>query len=219
LVAAWLTAFGSARAAPQILDLRTWDYDGLYGGLSAGTMIGSADVYDSDGDAVGEVEDFVMGPDGHLRKLIIEAGGFLDFGDTHFAYPFSKASLEAPDRVTVALDQSELAGYSLFADTDGEPARRRNRRLSELIGDYAHVAQGIRYGRVSDVILSREGNILAVVVYPDIAYGVHGPYAWPFYGYEFGFDPEKPYYALPHSLDEVQSLELFTYSPEAQPSQ
>lgn len=48
-----------------------------------------------------------------------------------------------------------------FAYTDGEP-----------------------YGRVEDVIIDQSGNIMAVVVQPDVMYDNYSYYAWPYVGYD-----------------------------------
>jgi hypothetical protein len=98
-----------------------------------------------------------------------------------------------------------------------KPAEGRNWRLTELIGDYARLDGGegpgrVGYGRVTDAVLSRGGEILAVIVHPDIRYGADGPYAWPFYGVDYGFDPGAPSYDLPAGMTEVRKLQLFDYS-------
>lgn len=192
-------------------DMQQWPSTNLADRISADAMIGAAEVYNQNGDLMGEVEDLIAGQGGSVKKLVIEAGGFLDIGDTHFAYPISKATIEGNDRVQVTFDDADMSSYSLFDDIDSEPAAGRNWRLSELIGDWAYLKDGVRYGRVDDVIVSKQGEIASVIVYPDVTYGGSGPHAWPFYDREQGFDPGNEYYEIPHTMNEVEDLDVFVY--------
>lgn len=193
------------------VDLATWRQRDLYSGWSVEELL-DADVYDAQGEEIGEVEDVIIGPDGKVRSLVIEAGGFLDIGDTHFAYPWAKATIQGTDRVTVAFDKDRIADYSIFRDMDDRPTQGRNWRVTELINDYAYLSGRQGYGMVDDVIISRQGEVQAVIVRPDIGYGVSGAYAWPYYGYGYGFDPTYDYYEVPYDRNEVAGLEPFDYN-------
>ena len=67
------------------------------------------------------------------------------------------------------------------------------------------------YGVVDDVIFGGDGEILAVLVRPDLAaergYYRPGLFAYPFHGYDYGYEPGAAEYNLPYSKDEIDVLE------------
>ena len=212
-LAALLLGPGSAPVrAQEKSGLEDWDYEKLRTGWSVERLTEAAEVVDQNGARIGEVEDLIVGPGGEVRKLVIEAGGVFDVGDTHFAYPFDQAVFDDADRITVALDEDNLEDYSLFADIDDEPAQGRNWRVSELIRDYVYLEDGYRFGWITDAIIGADGTIKAVVVYPDIRVTMAPrPVALPFLPEEGRFDPALYYYQLPFSADAVSKLGVFFY--------
>jgi sporulation protein YlmC with PRC-barrel domain len=139
-------------------DLEDWDYDELRTGWSVERLTEAAEVVDPDGEKVGEVEDLIAGPDGKIRKLVIEAGGFLDVGDAHLAYPFEQATFEGPDRIVVELDQDKIGDYSLFAEGDDEPAHQHGRHDQGGRGlSRRHGGQGVGSG--SAAVPARGGPV------------------------------------------------------------
>jgi len=68
--------------------------------------------------------------------VIVEAGGFLDIGDTHYRVPWQDVEL-TPDleRVTVPVTAENVDEYSIFPE-DEEPAAERGFRASERLNDY-----------------------------------------------------------------------------------
>lgn len=223
-----ITAFGSVLTlaaaiggAPQakaqdMIDLGTWDYEPLQQGWSAEDMIGSADIYDQDNEVIGELEDLIIGPDGKIKRAIIEAGGFLDIGDTHFSYPWDQVRKIDEGSFQVMLDEDNIDDYSVFGDVDDQPAAGRNWRASELINDYAYVGD-VRYGWVDDIIIGPDDTVQAVVIYPDVTYGRAGPYALPYYG--TGFDPGVDRYVVPYTPEEIAELDVFVLPAREQPQQ
>jgi sporulation protein YlmC with PRC-barrel domain len=198
--------------AQEKFDLENWNYDELRTGWSVERLTDAAEVVDRHGEKVGEVEDLIVGPDGKIGKLVIEAGGFLDVGDAHLAYPFEQATFQGPDRIVVEVDQDKIEDYSLFADGDDEPVQGRNWRVSEVIHDYVYLVDGYRFGWINDAIVSADGTIKAVVVYPDVtAAKASRPVALPFLPNEGRFDPALYYYQLPFSADAVSELDVFFY--------
>ena len=152
-----------------------------------------ATVVDAEGNDVGEVEDFVVGPDDNrLVGLVVETGGFLNIGDSHLLYPFEEAQIKGTDKVQADIKQATAKELSLFRDIEGEPLEGDRWRASELIGGLAYT-NGEPYGRVDDVIVDKSGNIMAVVVQPDVMYGDYAYYAWPYVDY----DPEQGIYDVP----------------------
>lgn len=164
-------------------EIVTTDREEIYeDGISVDSLLG-AQVVDDSGNEVGEVEDFVLGADDdRLLGVIIETGGFLNIGDNHLLYPFEEASIEDGERVKADISASTVEDLSLFRDIEGESLEGGRSRVAELIGGTAY-SDGEPYGRVDDLIVNRSGNILAVVVQPDVAYGDPGYYVWPYTGY------------------------------------
>ena len=198
--------------AQEELDLADWDYEELRTGWSVERLRNTAEVIDQNGDAIGTVKDLIMGPDGEIKRLVIEAaGGLFNLGAAELAYPFDQATFEGPDRVVVALEEEHLDDYSLFADEDA-PAQRRNWRVSELIRDYVYLADGYRFGWINDAIIGTDGTIKAVVVQPDVRVTrAPRPVALPFLPEEGRFDPSMYYYQVPFSADAVAELDVFFY--------
>ncbi len=183
-----------------------WNYDDLYDrGFSAEEFIG-AEVYD-DGEEVGEVEDLVLVSGEGITGMIIETGGFLDIGDSHILYPFDEAQDFSLDEVEVSIDVNAIEDYSVFPAVEDESLEGQQTRVSHLIGDYAYLEGGMPYGLVDDIIIDQDGQVLAVIVQPDVSTGYGGYYAWPYYGVESGVD----YYEVPHTMDEVTDLDTFDY--------
>jgi hypothetical protein len=67
------------------------------------------------------------------------------------------------------------------------------------------------YGIVQDLVFKQDGEVQAVVVYPDVGYGIGHPFAYPYYGYDRGFDPAAETYGLPYTMSEVNELGPFDY--------
>lgn len=152
-----------------------------------------ATVVDAEGNDVGEIEDFVVGrDDNRLVGLVVETGGFLNIGDTHLLYPFEKAQIKGNDKVRADIKQATARELSLFADIEGERLEGDRWRASQLIGGLAYT-NGEPYGRVDDVIVDKSGDIMAVVVQPDVMYDDYSYYAWPYVDY----DPEEGIYDVP----------------------
>ncbi|HET6628888.1 MAG TPA: PRC-barrel domain-containing protein [Woeseiaceae bacterium] len=191
----------------NVQSISEWSYDELDEGMSAEEFL-DAEVYDQEGDNIGELEDLVVAGGGErITGMVIETGGFLDIGDTHLVYPYDKAEIQSTDSVQVSIDGENVEEFSLF-DAEGEPIPGEKWRITELIGDYAYTADG-GYGWIEDVVIDKSGQIKAVVVDPDVTYGIDGYYAWPFYaGY---YNPVAGIYEVPYTLNEVSTLDPFGY--------
>lgn len=113
-------------------------------------------------------------------------------------------------RVSLEALSTEIRSSHSQEDVKGEPIPGNEWRISKLIGGYAYPADA-GYDRVEDVVINPAGEVLAVVVDPDVTYGLDGYYAWPFYGFDYGFDPGLDYYEVPYGEDEVAELEPFDY--------
>ena len=100
-------------------------------------------------------------------------------------------------------------------------APETSRRSSELIGNYVNLKGNVHYGYVRDLLVSKEGQLQAVIVNSDGGYdhGAGGFYAYPFYGYQhghgyghqLGWNPGDPYYNLPYSRADIADLLPYAY--------
>ncbi len=192
------------------VDLESWDEESVYKGWSADAML-DEDVYGANGDEIGEVEDFMIGPDGKIARVVVEGGGFLDIGDSHVAIPYDRMKRNRSDSFTAPLTEEELEDghVGMFETVDDMPAKPQNWRVSNLIGDSMLLENRVGYGLVDDVIFGNDGAIKSVIVRPSYGYGYGlGPRAVP---YANTFDPYQPYYSTPYTLAELEETERFNY--------
>lgn len=223
------TVYGqdSANTQPEVVNLAEWRVQDLYAdGWSAEEFIDEAEVVDPDGEKIGDIENLLIDQDGKLLSVIVEAGGFIDIGDTHLAVPWDQVEIvQDGEAIMVPVNDENIEEYSLFGEWGYVTAEEVSTgdveavqedittgpsvwRASALINDYARLQDGgINYGYVDDLIFDNEGMLTAVVVEPDIGYGGVGPYAYPFHG----FDPYGPYYDLPYAEADIAELEPFDY--------
>lgn len=173
--------------------------------LSAAAIIETADVRDADDDAVGKVEDFIVGPDGRIESMIIATDELLGLGESYFTYPLKDADIDDYREIRIKADADEIERLQK-AEPVPEPAGNDSWRLSELIGDIARTRDNKEYGRLSDVLFSPEGEITAVVIMPESETVRTRGYAIPYFGASEGFDPLAEYYAIPHELEELSRL-------------
>lgn len=226
----WTAGYAAAESIEvgEVISLADWTYDDLYTGFSADNFIDEMEVYGVGGEEIGDVEDIIIGPDGRILSIVAEVGGFWDIGDTHVSIPYDQVTFAAVgDGITVPVTEETVGEYGFDREvfTAGAAATEmvtgvddaevvRGWRATELIGDYARIREGdtyTDYGYVSDLIL-RDGEVAAVVVQPDAAYGV-GYRAYPYYGYDagYGWDAGSPYYDMPYEATEVIEEEEFDY--------
>ncbi|MFN7103211.1 MAG: PRC-barrel domain-containing protein [Pseudorhizobium sp.] len=139
----------------------------------------------------------------------------------------------ADDFSVLAIPTQEQVSQNIVSNLDDEELGPRAWRASELIGDIARIrgdegnmagqqtgqAQGTAvapdrqmayqgYGYVNDLIFDN-GRIVAAVVDRDAGYGTRGRFAYPFYGYGYGWAPGSRYYDMPYSRDEATAIEPF----------
>jgi sporulation protein YlmC with PRC-barrel domain len=71
------------------------------------TKIIDIGVYDSNGHAIGEVDDLVVRRNGKIKIVTMDVGGFLNIGAKLVAYPFGKLTFER-DKVVVDATEQQL---------------------------------------------------------------------------------------------------------------
>lgn len=197
-------------SSEEVVDLTTWDYGALTKGWGAEELLDTT-VRGADGEEMGEVENILVNAEGNVEKIIVEAQGFLDIGDTHFSVPWDQVEI-GPDMeyVIVPINEDNLEDFNLFDDSEVS-AGPRSWRVTELIDDYVTLEADLDYGYVEDLIFDQEGKLQSVVIVPAVAFGTPGYYAYPYYGYDYGYDPGSDIYALPYTRDQITGLEPFDY--------
>lgn len=170
--AALLLPGGAPRALPaQPIHAATdtvapgdWDYRAAYSGWRASGLI-DAVVFGANGEELGEVKDLLVGPDGRLRALSIEASGMLDIGPALFTVPWRDAA-PGPEPDTVSLPvTAEEATTLAHADTP-DTIGPGGWRVLALLGRPVHLTGTRNYGMVDDIIFDTPGAIVAAVITP-----------------------------------------------------
>lgn len=190
-------------------DIESWNTKHLYQGWSAEELL-DEEVYGSGGEVIGEVEDFIVGPEGNIKKVVVEGGGFLDIGDSHIAVRWDEVKRTGSSSITVPIREDNLGDFGLFQDMDDVATKPQNFRVRELIGDYVMLKDDVGYGYVDDIIFSQNGKIEAVITEPAYGYGYPaGRFAVPYHG--AGYNPYQPYYRTPYTKDQFTNLRPFNY--------
>ncbi|MHB0776086.1 PRC-barrel domain-containing protein [Halomonas sp. WWR20] len=208
----------------DVTAISEWNYDTLYqeGGMTADSLM-DAEVFGAEGEEIGSVENVLLNDKNHISAIIAQVGGLWDIGDTHVLVPWEEAQV-TEDGVKVPITEDNADDYGLFSSNyitkrdlsyttqvdDDIATGPRVWKLSELLDDYASIGDGQGYGYVDNVLFTQEGKIQAVVIEADTVYGGE-PYAYPFYGYDYGWDPTYTSYALPYEEADLNELSAFDY--------
>lgn len=192
-------------AAPAPQDMKV-DMQAVYKGMRAQNLIGQ-NIYGANGEQIGEIEDIIANTDAMATAIVIEAGGFMGIGDTHFRVPFKDVNFTPfKDGVKIPITEAQAEKW-IFDGVEQVWTGPREFRMTEVIGDYVRLKNGASFGYVDDVILATDGKLQAVVVNGSRA-SRYGYYAYPFYGYRHGFDPGLNHIVLPFdTADEANKAE------------
>lgn len=201
-----------------------WNYDALYeeGGMTADSLM-DAEVFSADDEEIGSVENILLNDMNEIVAVIAQVGGLWDIGDTHVLVPWDEVEVNE-DGVSIPVHEDNVDNYSLFEEEyvtkedlsyisqiDDDPsAGFRIWKLTDLLDDYASVGEGNGYGYVDNVLFTEDGNVQAVVVEADSAYG-GDTYAYPFYGFGSGWDPSYATYTLPYDEADLDDATAFDY--------
>ena len=217
---------GTTTVEIKPVDLHTWKVDPGTG-WSVKKLIGKK-VKSAKGEDVAEVDNIVFGPDGKVQQLIVSTFGVLGFGEKNLAVNWSDVTVGPNyEYVTTPITAESVKKYGLFdgiAKSSG-PIAPRDWRSSELIGSYVNLKSNVHYAYVRDLIVSKEGQLQALIVSPDVGYHhdaggyADGYYAYPFYGYQHGYgyghhagwNPGDPSYNLPYTKADIADLLPFAY--------
>lgn len=195
----------------ETMPLADFDATEIEGAWSADQMQ-DADVFGEDGEHVGYVQNIILGTDDSVERLVVETDNWLDIGDRVISVPWDNVEL-TPDSegIRAPLDESEMDNFSIFGDDESTDTGPRAYRAEEILGETVNTEGEVGYGYVTDLIFNEAGDLESVLVSVDVGfagadYG-DGYYAYPYYGYDAGYDPYEAGYTLPYSEDEVRSYE------------
>ena len=215
-----------AQSEDSVQVLSNWSYDRLYAdGWSVENLFDVAEVADVNGEEIGDVENVIFSNDGEILGIIAEVGGFWDIGDTHVHVPWAEVSMNGAGELIVPVTEESVGDYDVFGDymDDGQVITESDVettqavdddlvagdgifKATDLIGDYAYLSDGVRYGYVSDILV--QGCEIAAIVTDAAAYGRSGYYAYP-YG-TAGYAPGGRY-EMPYESNEIDAIENFDY--------
>lgn len=170
-------------------------------------------VFGSEGEEVGTVQSIIMDKDGQVQKLVVETGGAFEIGDKVIALPWNGIDITPGKAGVMAknLQADNIEDFSLFNDRETVTTGPRSFRAAALEGDYVTLKGGEELGYVRDLMFDAGGKLQAIVVATDVAYDADGYYAYPYYGYSYGFDPGLDNYSLPYAENDLEGYEPFDY--------
>ena len=190
------------------IDIINWDQAELRGGFSANRLIGLT-VRGSKGESIGKVENILVNDQGKATAIVVESGGFLDIGDGHFRIPWNDMKVaDNLDHVVVPLRKDTARQYRELRDKEKVKTGPREYRVSELRNDIVKLRDGTQYGQVDDLIISRSGEVKAIVVEGVAATG-RARYVYPYRPDVFAFNIKS--YQLPYERTQINSLKPFDY--------
>lgn len=192
------------------IDVIDWKQAELRGGLSARRLIGTK-VQGKQGKSIGEVADIVVSAKDRIESIIVDSGGLLGLGELRFTVPWEKVTLGPKlEYARVPLKENRVPNFD-HAGAEKPRTGPRAWRVSELVGDFVKLSDGRRYGIADDLLFDRDGNIRAIVVTPAVGHGRYGRFAYPYHGFNYGFDPGSASYTIPYRENEIMNLLPFEY--------
>lgn len=161
------------------------------------------EVFGPDSEEIGSVENILLNEKNEIVAIIAQVGGFWDIGDTHVLVPWEEVEVNE-DGVSIPITEDNADNYGLFNEgyvtkqdlsyatevDDDATTGSRLWKLSYLMDDYASVGESDGYGYVDNVLFTKDGEIHAIVIEADSAYGGE-TYAYPFKGFDAGWDPSS----------------------------
>ncbi len=128
----------------------------------ASRMIGVS-VENSAGEALGAVNDLILGQNGEVVGAVIGVGGFLGMGEKNVAVPYSVVSTTQKDDETVvilAATKEELQAAPDYSDLEGNPlsvSKRWREQASEVYRDAKEKAAET-YNQAKEKLTTEETN-------------------------------------------------------------
>ncbi len=218
-----------ALAQNEVQVLTDWRYDTLYTeGWSVENMLDMTEILDASGEDIGDVENVIFSNEGEILGIIAQVGGFWDIGDTHIHVPWDAVNIvDGIAQIQVPVNEENVDDYDVFGTyRDEERVTESDTssvavvdddlvsgvnvfKATDLMGDYAYLSDGSRYGYVSDIIVNDDS--ISAVVSDASAYGRRGYYAYPYGGQSFT-TANSSRYDMEYNETEIDTIESFDYN-------
>ena len=162
----------------------------LYQGWRASKVLGQ-EVKAKDGGKLGTVRNILINQVGHIEALIVEGESLSGRKEFVFRIPWRQLNAASlPDSISTDLTRADRPEHGIFSrEKKGSPTPDAF-ALTQVIGEFARLQAGQGFGYVSDVVFSREGAMIAVLVTRDWVAGAGGTYAFGFPGTIGQWGPE-----------------------------
>lgn len=184
----------------------TWNEQQLRNGISVDRLVGT-EVRGRNGNDIGDVAHVLINDRGKVTGIIVQSGGFMNIGDTRFRIPWNEVQLGRDmNFVTVPLTEQTAERYRDTKD-DNVRTGAREFRVSTVKDGSVTLRDGTQYGQIHDLIMTRDGEIKAVIA--DGSFGPGGVRAIPFDAATFDFDRNT--FRAPYDRTQVGEFRPFDY--------
>ena len=99
-------------------------------------MFIGAFVQNTTGETVGDINDVVFSPQGHISTVVLGVGGFLGMGERNVAIPYSALSFKAGAKgerlIVVALSKDALMKAPVFTATEMTTLDKVENKAAEI---------------------------------------------------------------------------------------
>lgn len=218
MTALCLAALGSAPIAAQLAQDKSMlpAYEpgpAALNGYTAEDLIG-LELRGLAGKPIGDIKDLVIGPDGQLRRLLVDVNeGLFGTGGQRLAARWSDVTPGPREHGDVQYFISPVTKQNVqkFGVFTNRPAavegQGREWRAAELLGDYVGLKDNSDYGSVVDLVFDRQGRLLSIALAPEITGRSPGrTFFSPFTGADPGWDPGDDFVVLPYTTTDVQQI-------------
>lgn len=183
-----------AASTSQVVPLSA---DVLYDGWRGSRLIGRG-VFSKTQKKLGTVRNIVLDTAGGIQAFVVEANQ--EKSNPGFAYRIpwqvvDKAKL--PEAIVADVADLKQPTYGLFSEKGQAAEVSDEFRFTEITDEYARLQPGLAFGYVSDVVFTKGGTMLAILVTRDAVAG-GGTYAFGFPGKIGDWSPKMSYYGLPY---------------------
>lgn len=192
---------------PGAVDITTWDQADLRQGFSAERLM-DMKAKGSKGENIGDVKDILVDRNGKVTALIISHGGVFGIGDKELRVPFNQVKTDAKlESLVVPIAKENVENFRIKGDRQAKAVDEM--KVSKLLKDEVALRGGAKYGDVEDIIISRDGQVKAIVVDADDAQR-RGRYAMPWRGDVY--DPARNRFTYDYERNQIDRLRPFDYT-------
>ena len=171
--------------------------DMLYRGWRASQLLGR-EAATKDGKALGTIRNVLVGSDAKITAVLVERQAAGQRSEFVFRLPWEKIdAARLPKDIVTGAASGDLPELDIFAGNTSAPKMPREFAVTEVVGEYARLQAGQGYGYVSDIVFSRDGTMIAVLITRGLGQE-GGTYAFGFPGFLGQWRPDMSYYGLPY---------------------